>query len=91
MFLKVQSHCRQTHSSRGCAGKVACPKRRALYVTQAMQRYGISERHACLALGVHRSTIRRPLKKADDAIYIDSTNMSLEDVVKIMTTHIEKQ
>lgn len=31
-----------------------------------MQRYGISERHACSALGVHRSTIRRPLKKADD-------------------------
>ncbi len=31
-----------------------------------MQRYEISERHACSALGVHLSTIRRPLKKADD-------------------------
>lgn len=31
-----------------------------------MQRYGVSECQACLALGVHRSTIRRPLKKADD-------------------------
>lgn len=31
-----------------------------------MQRYGVSERHACVALGVHRSTLRRPLKKADD-------------------------
>lgn len=31
-----------------------------------MQRYGISERHACLALGVHRSTLRRPQKRGDD-------------------------
>ena len=31
-----------------------------------MQRYGISERHACLALGVSRSSIRRPPKRADD-------------------------
>jgi putative transposase len=31
-----------------------------------MQRYGVSERHACSALGVHRSTVRRPLKRGDD-------------------------
>lgn len=31
-----------------------------------MQRYGVSERHACSALGVHRSTLRRLPKKADD-------------------------
>lgn len=31
-----------------------------------MQRYGISERQACSALGAHRSTVRRPLKKVDD-------------------------
>lgn len=31
-----------------------------------MQRYGISQRHACSALGVHRSTVRRPSQKADD-------------------------
>lgn len=31
-----------------------------------MQRYGISERHACSALGVHRSTLRRPQKRGDD-------------------------
>lgn len=31
-----------------------------------MQRYGVSERHACSALGVHRSTVRRPSQKADD-------------------------
>jgi transposase InsO family protein len=31
-----------------------------------MQRYGISERHACAALGVHRSSIRRSPQKADD-------------------------
>ena len=31
-----------------------------------MQKYGISERHACSALGVHRSSIRRSPKKADD-------------------------
>lgn len=31
-----------------------------------MQRYGVSERFACRALGVHRSTVRRPLKRAED-------------------------
>lgn len=31
-----------------------------------MQRYGISERHACAALGVHRSCVRRLPKKTDD-------------------------
>jgi putative transposase len=31
-----------------------------------MQRYGVSERHACSALGVNRSTVRRPLKRGDD-------------------------
>jgi putative transposase len=31
-----------------------------------MQRYGVSERHACAALGVHRSSIRRPSQRADD-------------------------
>ena len=31
-----------------------------------MQRYGVSERFACRALGVHRSGIRRALKKAAD-------------------------
>jgi putative transposase len=31
-----------------------------------MQRYGVSERHVCSALGVHRSTVRRPLKRGDD-------------------------
>ena len=31
-----------------------------------MQRYGVSERHACSALGVHRSSIHRPPKRADD-------------------------
>ena len=31
-----------------------------------MQRYGVSERHACSALGVHRSTLRRLPQKADD-------------------------
>ncbi len=31
-----------------------------------MQRYGVSERHACSALGVHRSTVRRLPQKADD-------------------------
>lgn len=31
-----------------------------------MQRYGVSERHACAALGVHRSHLHRPPKKADD-------------------------
>lgn len=31
-----------------------------------MQRYGVSERHACSALGVHRSAVRRPLKKGGD-------------------------
>jgi len=31
-----------------------------------MQRYGISERHACAALGVHRSTLRRPQNRGDD-------------------------
>ena len=31
-----------------------------------MQRYGVSERHACSALGVHRSSIRRLPKRADD-------------------------
>lgn len=31
-----------------------------------MQRYDISERHACSALGVHRSTLRRPQNRGDD-------------------------
>jgi putative transposase len=31
-----------------------------------MQRYGVSERHACAALGVHRSAVRRPSQKGDD-------------------------
>jgi len=31
-----------------------------------MQRYGVSERYACAALGVHRSHLRRSPKKADD-------------------------
>jgi putative transposase len=31
-----------------------------------MQRYGVSERHACSALGVHRSSVRYPPKRADD-------------------------
>ena len=31
-----------------------------------MQRYGVSERFACRALGVHRSGVRRPLKRAAD-------------------------
>lgn len=31
-----------------------------------MQRYGVSERHACSALGVSRSSIRRSPKRADD-------------------------
>ncbi len=31
-----------------------------------MQRYGVSERHVCAALGVHRSTVRRPSQKMDD-------------------------
>ena len=31
-----------------------------------MQMYGVSERHACSALGVNRSTVRRPLKRGDD-------------------------
>lgn len=31
-----------------------------------MQRYGVSERHACSALGVHRSTLRRPQRSSDD-------------------------
>jgi transposase InsO family protein len=31
-----------------------------------MQRYGVSERHACSALGVHRSSLHRPPKRADD-------------------------
>jgi transposase InsO family protein len=31
-----------------------------------MQRYGVSERHACSALGVHRSSIHRPRKRGDD-------------------------
>lgn len=31
-----------------------------------MQRYGVSERHACAALGVHRSTVRRPSQKRDE-------------------------
>lgn len=31
-----------------------------------MQRYGVSERFACRALGVHRSTVRRPPKRTDD-------------------------
>ena len=31
-----------------------------------MQRYGVSERHACAALGVSRSSLRRPLKRAND-------------------------
>ena len=30
-----------------------------------MQRYGVSERFACLVLGVYRSSIRRPLKKRE--------------------------
>lgn len=35
-------------------------------MTNAMQRYGISERHACSALGVSRSCLRRTPKKAHD-------------------------
>ncbi len=31
-----------------------------------------------------------PLKKADDAIFIDSTHMSIEDVVQIMLKHINQ-
>lgn len=31
-----------------------------------MQRYGISERQACAALGVHRTSLRRPQKAPDD-------------------------
>ena len=31
-----------------------------------MQRYGVSERHACSALGVHRSTLRHPQGSCDD-------------------------
>ncbi|MBA3814850.1 MAG: transposase [Alphaproteobacteria bacterium] len=31
-----------------------------------MQRYGVSERHACSALGVHRSSIHLPPKRGDD-------------------------
>ena len=31
-----------------------------------MQRYGISERFACRALGVHWSSVRRPRKRAND-------------------------
>ena len=31
-----------------------------------MQRYGVSERHACSALGVHRSSVRRLPQRADD-------------------------
>lgn len=35
-------------------------------MTNAMQRYGVSERHACSALGVSRSSLRRVPKKAHD-------------------------
>jgi putative transposase len=31
-----------------------------------MQRYGISQRHACQALGIHRSSIRKQLKSSSD-------------------------
>ena len=31
-----------------------------------MQRFGLSERRVCATLGVHRSTVRRQLKRGDD-------------------------
>lgn len=33
-----------------------------------MQRYGIAQRRACVALGVHRTTIRHQPKRADDEV-----------------------
>jgi len=30
-----------------------------------------------------------PLKKADDAIYIDTTNLSIDEVVQAMLNHIQ--
>ena len=43
-----------------------------------MQRYGISERHACSALGVHRSCVRRFPKKTDyeDALTKDIVRLA---------------
>ena len=42
-----------------------------------MQRYGVSERHACSALGVHRSTIRRPPKKGDNE------EVLIQDIIRL--------
>lgn len=42
-----------------------------------MQRYGISERHACAALGVSRSSIRRVPKRAEDEEALS------EDIVRL--------
>lgn len=42
-----------------------------------MQRYGVSERHACSALGVYRSTFRRPFKKGDDE------EVLTEDIIRL--------
>ncbi len=47
-----------------------------------MQRYGVSERHACSALGVHRSAVRRPLKKGDDEEALTKVlSVSLKSIV----------
>lgn len=46
-----------------------------------MQRYGISERHACSALGVHRSSIRRSQKVPDDA------EVLTQDIVRLATSY----
>ena len=35
-------------------------------MTNAVQRYGVSERFVCRALGVHRSSVRRPRQRAED-------------------------
>lgn len=46
-----------------------------------MQRLGVSERRVCLALGVHRSTIRRPRKQAEDEAHLRA------DMIRLATQY----
>src|ERR671913_8829 len=56
----------QADPERGCLGKLLSPARRRACIEHVRDKLQVSERRACVALGQHRSTQRRPRGGRDD-------------------------
>lgn len=78
---RVRSDLGQADPDRGAGGKLLSPARRRTCVEHVRKQLDISERHACVVVGHHRSTQRKP------AVVRSDEERLTQDIVRLASPY----